>query len=208
MSFTFCAFNLGITDNDRKTMLDEVKSIPNKLWYYDEFRGCYMLPIYNGGGIRNNTSSGALDFTIAAKMSPTVTKILTDKIFPFMETNGRVTILRTLPGTRLNIHLDSTEEEIGTLQHKFRIVLNGDIDKLYFIDANGNKVYVPQCYNTYVLDGSHPHALDSSDQEKITLCVGAPWNGMPTPEYQLLINSALYSCKISRPDKIKEEWTK
>ena len=43
----------------------------------------------------------------------------------------------------LNVpRLDSTADEIGTLQHKFRIVLNGNVDKLYFIDKLGNEIYI------------------------------------------------------------------
>ena len=34
-------------------------------------------------------------------------------------------------GQGLNVRLDSTEDEIGTLQHKFRIVPNGKVDKLF-----------------------------------------------------------------------------
>jgi hypothetical protein len=207
MSFTFAAIDLGITQEEKTLMLSEIKAISDKLWYYDDFRGCYMLPIFNGGGIRNNTSSGSLDFTVAAKLSPTVTDVLKNKIFPFMNPRGRVTVLRTLPGNKLNVHLDSTVEEIGTLQHKFRVVLNGEIDKLYFIDKFENKVYMPRCYDTYILDGSHPHALDPSEEEKITLCVGAPWNGQPTEKYETLLNNSIYTCTVSRPE-IKKEWTK
>ena len=59
-----------------------------------------------------------------------------------MEPLGRVTILKTPAGYGLNVHLDSKVDEIGTLQHKFRIVLNGNVDKLYFIDKKYNKVYI------------------------------------------------------------------
>ena len=68
--------------------------------------------------------------------------------------------------------MDSKVDEIGTLQHKFRIVLNGDVDKLYFIDKKYNRVYIPENYTTYVLDGSHPHALEPGTEEKVTLCIG------------------------------------
>jgi hypothetical protein len=207
MNFTFCAFNLDITDQDLALMLEQIKKVPEKLWYYDNFRGCYMLPLYNSGNIKNNTSNGILDYTVAINFCPEVKNILENKIFPFMEPNGRVTILKTMPGHKLNVHLDSTVEEIGTLQHKFRVVLDGEIDKLYFLDKNLHKVYMPRFYNTYILDGSHPHGLDASTEEKITLCIGAPWRGQATEKYNKLLENSSYSCKISRPT-INKDWTK
>ena len=53
------------------------------------------------------------------------------------------------------MYIPIVQNEIGTLQYKFRFVLNGNIGKLYFIDKNYNKVYVPEYYNSYAMDGSH-----------------------------------------------------
>ena len=206
IDFTFAAFDLGITVDQKNQMLTEILEVPKEYWYYDAFRGCYMLPIFNGGNIRDNTSQGILKYTEAGELCSIVKSVLSEAVFPFMNPLGRVTILKTDKHTKLNVHLDSKEEEIGTLQHKFRIALNGKIDTLYFLDANYNKVYVPNCYDTYVLDGSHPHALDPGPEEKITLCIGAPWNGAPSYEYNQIINNSLYSMKVSRP-VILSEWT-
>ena len=106
----------------------------------------------------------------------------------------------------LSVHLDSTYEEIGTLQHKFRYVLNGNIDKLYFLDKNHNKIFVPDCYDTYIMDGSHAHSLDPGTEEKITLCIGAPWKGKPNEKYNALLNDSLYKFKVSRPSYYEQEW--
>ena len=123
-----------------------------------------------------------------------------------MEPVGRINLLRTLPGHGLNVHLDSKAEEVGTRQHKYRIVLNGNIDKLYFLDAHGNNVYVPQCYNSYVLDGAHPHSLDPGTEEKITICFGKPWDGNPTPQYKKFIDNSLFTMKVSRPADFDQSW--
>ena len=126
-------------------------------------------------------------------------------IWPWMEPHGRMTILRTPAGVGLKTHMDAHEHEIGTLQHKWRLVLHGEIDKLYFIDATHNSTYVPSTHRCYVLDGAHPHALQEGNTEKMTLCIGAPWHGEPNDEYHRLLdydNSLL----ITRPDILKEEW--
>jgi len=212
MDFTFTALDLKITDKDRKLMLDEVLSVSPLNWHYNEFRGCKMLPVYNAGGLLGGqdpkkTKDGLFKFTDPAKNWIHTQRILKTKIFPWMIPEGRVTILKTPAGHVLNVHLDSTEKEIGSRQHKFRIVLNGNIDKLYFIDSNYNNIHVPDCYHTYILDGSHPHALLPGTEEKITLCIGAPWTGASNPAYSDLINHSIFNMKVSRPSTLLDEWT-
>ena len=212
MDFTFAALNLSITDQDRNMMLSEVLSADESSWHLNEFRGCKMLPVYNSGGQLGGQSTtksnfDIFDFTEPAQSWLHTQKILKEKILPWLLPEGRVTILKTPAGHGLNVHLDSTEDEIGSLQHKFRIVLNGNIDKLYFIDAHNNKVNLPDNYNTYVLDGSHPHALDPGTQEKITLCIGAPWKGHPNPAYNKIIEKAPFKMTVSRPTTLENAWT-
>ena len=209
---TFAALDLGITEEDRKKIYDEVMSSDERYWHYNEFRGCYMLPVFNAGGQLGgqkedkDTKSGIFYYTEPAKKWKFTQQLLEEKVFPWMDPLGRVTILRTPKGFGLNTHLDSTKEEIGSLQHKFRIVLNGNIDKLYFIDSNNNEVYVPDNYHTYVLDGSHPHALKPGTEEKVTLCIGAPWHGEHNKFYENILENALFKMSVGRP-ALKEEWT-
>jgi len=211
MDFTFAAIDLGITDEDRKKIYDEIMSADEQQWHFNDFRGCYMLPVYNAGGKlgdkERGIKHGSFSYTDAIGEDSFTQKFLEQKVFPWMEPHGRVTILRTPAGQGLNVHLDSTEDEIGTLQHKFRIVLNGKVDKLFFIDNDHNKVYIPDNYNTYILDGSHPHSLEPADEVKITLCIGAPWTGQPNEKYQELIDNSLYTMKVSRPEKLEKSWT-
>jgi len=211
MDFTFAAFDVGISQEEKKLMLDEVLALSSDVHHWNEFRGCRMIGIYNGGGRLGgrvegiDTKTGEFKYTLAGEQCPTIQKVCEEKIFPFMSPPGRVTILRTAPNTGLNVHLDSKESEIGTRQHKYRVVLNGNIGKLFFIDNLGNKVYVPPYYDSYVLDGSHAHSIDPDEQEKITLCIGAPWHGEDNNTYQSFIDNALYKMTVSRPDT-KQEW--
>ena len=206
IDFTFCAFDLGITTEQKNNMLQEILACPDPFWYYDKFRGCKMLPIYNGGSLTNHTAKGNLMFTKAGLKCDTLMHVLTHKVFPFMDPVGRVTILKTNKNTALNEHIDCNEDEVGSLQHKFRIALKGQINTLYFIDKKLQKVYIPNSFDTYVLDGGHPHALDPGSEEKITLCVGAPWKGNHIASYKKVLDSAIHKLKVSRPDIIKEEW--
>ena len=212
MDFTFCAIDVNVTNLEKQLMLAEVLDIPDNLYHENGFRWCRMLGIYNGGGRLGgpvkgrSTSKGKFKYTTAGERCPTIQSVLAEKIFPFMNPIGRVTILRTRAGSGLNVHLDTLENEIGTRQHKYRLVLNGEIDKLFFIDKNNEKVFMPNEYNSYVLDGSHPHSIDPADEEKITLCVGAPWHGEDNELYSSLVENSNYSIKVSRPNVIDPKW--
>ena len=84
MNFTFCAFDLGITKKEKEEMLAEILNCPDNFWYYDKFRGCKMLPVFNGGDILNNTSKGRLNFTVAGLKCKTLKDVLTEKVFPLI----------------------------------------------------------------------------------------------------------------------------
>lgn len=211
MEFTFAAIDTGITQQEKDQMLAEVLALPEDMHHYNSFRGCRMIGIFNGGGklggreVAGNTAKGTFQYTPAGDLCPTIQRVCEEKIFPFMDPIGRVTILRTAPNTGLEVHLDSTPEEIGTLQHKYRTVLNGNIGKLYFLDKDLNKVYVPEYYDTYTMDGSHAHSIDPDPHEKITLCIGAPWKGAATEKYNQLLANAKFSFSVSRP-KTLDKW--
>ena len=205
MNFTFAAINVGVTLTEKESMLAEISNLDDEMHHWNEFRGCKMIGIFNGGGRLGgrvdgiDTKAGEFKYTPAGDKCPTIKKVCEEKIFPFMNSPGRVTVLRTSPNTGLHVHLDSTEKEIGTLQHKYRLVLNGNIEKLYFLDKNLNKVYVPPYYDSYVMDGSHVHSIDPDKEEKITLCIGAPWHGEPTELYNQLLEDSPFNMLVSRP---------
>ena len=56
------------------------------------------------------------------------------------------------------------------------------------------------------MDGGHPHALDPGQEEKITLCIGAPWQGNATENYSKILEHSLHTFTVSRPKSIKREW--
>ena len=168
---TFSAIDIGVTDQEKIDMLDEVMDLPPEVHHFNDFRGCTMVSIYNGGGLLGGRETGSkrkgvFDFSAGGKMCPTLMRVCREKIFSFMDPPGRVTILKTAPNTGLNVHIDTTESEIGNLHQKYRLVLNGNVGKLYFIDRNYNKVYVPPHYDSYSMDGGHPHSIDPDEESK------------------------------------------
>lgn len=195
--FTFCEIK---EEADTDTFLEEILDIPESYWHYDQFRNCYILPLWNPGGQSEKVNQNIVDdfkFTEQAFMCPS----LISWVKPTLEKlNGRLTVLKTIPGHKMNIHLDSKESEIGTEQYKWRMVLMGDVNGLYFIDENNKKVYPNNGSKLYILDGTHPHAIEESDEYKITVCIGSPWRGEP------MVDNLGEKVKVSRPS-IRKEWT-
>jgi hypothetical protein len=209
--FTFCALDLEITADQKQLMLNEIGACNISFWYDDKFRGCSILPLYNGDGTTGAPkdgvlrSEGILKFTEAGEQCQVIKDFIISKVFPFMDPPGRISILKTNAGNDMNVHMDTSQKDIGSIQHKFRIVLNGEIGKLYFLDSKLNKIYVPDHFDSYVLDGTHPHAISAGKEEKITLCIGTPWRGKLTNEYSKLISNSPFKMKVSMPE-FREEW--
>jgi hypothetical protein len=193
---TFTAINLDI-EKYIPVMLSEIIAVKEG-WYFNEFRNCEIIRLHDG---KNN------DWNEYGFACPTLQHIVEEYVFPWMDPKGKVNVLKTQPHDPLHIHLDTKPQEIGTLQDKFRIVLKGSIQELFFIGSQKEKVSIPQHYSQYILDGAHPHGLYPHPEEKVTLCIGSPWNGKRTKEYaDMLHNSTLFSMKVARPE-IEKEWS-
>ena len=209
--YTFVAFNIDNAELLAEKMMQEVISVPEPDWHFDEFRNCKMLSIFNPGGDIGKVplgKKGEFRFTQPAiDHCPTMIKFLEENVLNWMNPAGRVTILRTPPGHAMNEHIDCTiDESACSTRNKWRFVLNGEIDKLFFIDQSMNKVYIPKYYRCYILDGGHPHNLEISNVEKFTICVGSPWTGEElAKEYKEYLNSATFMMKVSKP-KILDIW--
>lgn len=207
---TFCALELNIDKATIETMLSEVRNVNQEHWYWDSFRGCSILPLINGNGTTGAPngilrSKGDMTYTEASYECSTTVNTIENKVFDFMDIRTRVSVLKTQSNKGLNIHIDTGKKTLETRQHKFRIVLSGEIDKLFFLDSNNQKQYVPNDYNCYVLDGTHPHSIDPGNEEKITICFGTPWTGNYTNTYYNLVNSSPYKIKYDKPP-ILDEW--
>ncbi len=162
---------------------------------------------YLGGRMGTDTMSHAEPFvwSEAGKNTPRLQRYLEKEIFPLLPSEARVFILRTEPGKSLAPHIDTSPDEMGSMQEKLRVALSGKIDGLYFFDEHFEKVYVLNKYRVYVLDGGHAHAVESSPEEKMTICIGSPWRGPLSEfgEHKLIASEALH---LSRSMKLPEKW--
>ena len=199
--FTHKAIDLNITKEDIEIITEQVQSLSDKYWHFNNYRNCHIVNLYNEGGkIEVGRQKGKFKWTEAGELCPHLIKVYNEKIKSIFTKEGRIHILRTQHGNHIPLHLDCKEKEIPEFHQKLRVALAGMIDNLYFLDKNNQKVYVPKIYNTYILHGGHVHGVDAAEGFKLTLCIGSPWIGEES------YPNELYTMKVSMPKKLKKEW--
>ena len=186
--FTYKAIDLNITKEDIDLITKEIKSISASAWHWNEYRNCEIILILDKD----------FKWTKEGKTCTHLIKVFKDKIKPIMSSEGKINILKTKKGNHVSTHIDCKQIQIPEFHQKLRLALTGKLDSLYFLDEDGNKVYAPNTYNTYILNGGHPHGL-VPNEEKITVCIGAPWRG--EDKY----SNELFTMNVT-PPKLKKEW--
>ena len=161
---------------DQADAARQILSIPDKFSFWDEYRHTKMIPLMSKGGmIASNSLPGEFNWN---SYTP---KLISDwfdtVVFPWMGMKSRVMALITQPGAANYEHIDCDPHELNTQQHKFRIILQGRTDTLYFITNKGN-IPVPSIDGPFIMDGGWPHGMvNNTNDIKVTLAVGAPWTG-------------------------------
>ena len=172
---------VNLPELDKQSAIESIYKIEDSLWFWDDYRATSMLPLMTKGAQKG--SDGAINRFRTDEFrwidyTPCVIKDWFDDIvFPWMGCKSRVMVLKTKSGFSNNEHIDCDPAELGTRQHKFRIVIKGKTDTLYFITSQGN-IQVPNISGPFIMDGGWPHGMSNyTEEEKITIAVGAPWNG-------------------------------
>jgi hypothetical protein len=198
----FLFASLKIELPDRKTMRVELEKVLPENWVWDVYRSCSMLPIMTTDGeatyeginrLPESHGISETNFRWTEFAPESIRRYLEANVFSWMGGRARVMILKTLPHARNNEHIDCERHLLGTRQHKFRMVINGRSDTLYFITKAGN-IPIPSTEYPFLIDGSWPHGMvNDCDEAKITLCVGAPWTGSDSyPEFEKIIGKDGY----------------
>lgn len=194
----FAKLNLPILD--KQSAVKDIEDLKGKGSFWDPYRGMYLTPMM--GRSKDNIES----FEWFDYAPPAIVEWAEEVLFPFTQDRSRIMILHTPANTANNEHIDCNKAELNTLQHKFRIVLRGQVDTLYFMTKNG-RVSPPHIEEGFIMDGGWPHGMHNTDSEpKLTLALGFPWRGQETYDdrVQLLLNRNDYEM----PDDIDHLWQK
>lgn len=191
---------------DKELAAREILSLPKDVSFWDEYRNTRMIPLMSRNGalsrkeVKKN-SQGEYSWTPAAPK--VIVDWFDDIVFPWMGMRARVMALITQPNYANNEHIDCMPEELYTQQHKFRIVLQGKTDTLYFITKDGN-IHVPDVDHAFIMDGGWPHGMiNSSNEVKVTIAVGSPWSGN---DYYDNVEVLLDNKNYSMPDDLSAYW--
>lgn len=130
----------------------------------DKYRNCFHIPLmdHNGSWLK------------AAEKVPELVDWAESHLFTWAK-KGRIMIITTMPGNLNPPHIDCSPAKFDTWQHKFRVVLRGNISDLRFISNNGIKS-VPNVNKPYMMSGKWPHEMMNTYQGiKYTFALGSPW---------------------------------
>jgi hypothetical protein len=185
---------------DKESVVKQINDLKGKGSIWDPYRGMHLTPMMG----RVNGSPN--DFDWFDYTPSTLIEWAEEVLFPFTNIRSRMAILHTPPHTANNEHIDCNSSELNTLQHKFRIVLHGQVDTLYFMTKDGH-VSPPHIEEGFIMDGGWPHGMhNTSDETKLTLALGFPWQGQEhyDDRVELLLNRNDYTM----PDDIDHLWQK
>ena len=188
---------------DKQLASQEILSLPEQYSFWDSYRNTKMIPLMTKGhGVTNFVDS---EFRWEMYTPAIIKKWFDDIVFPWMGMQARVMALITQPNFANYEHIDCTPHELNTQQHKFRIVLQGNTNTLYFITKDGN-IHSPDISGPFIMDGGWPHGMINHTNEiKVTLAVGSPWLG--NSQYKN-ITELLTRDNYSMPDDLSRYWKK
>lgn len=184
-------------------LVQELSKLPKDAWGRDPYRNTLMLPILTREGaiqrtgIRNITLDK--DFFWTDHAPQMLRDYFENHIFTWMKPRPRIMILKTEPGEANYEHIDCTRDEFGRPIYKFRYVLQGHVEDLYFLTKSKKNIYAPKTNKPFIMDGTWPHGMENrSTRTKFTLCAGAPWDDETS--YPFLGSEKLFIHESELPD--------
>lgn len=189
----YCPLDLSVPSIDVHNILQELNK---STYFHSPYRTCQMIPIYTQGGKSKREEilkyiSNDLHWTQESLKSPTLIKVLKNIFFPICKPLPRVFILSSKPHGEVKLHIDCNQKGISQQQHKLRLVLSGHKKGLWFLGEKNERIHISGMHSVYMIDGSAPHGmLNNSIEDKLTVCLGAPWNGTGNETYLKLLESS------------------
>jgi hypothetical protein len=206
--------------NTTDSLLERLERIVDESSFDDNFRNCRHIPIYVSGGdtLANGT---ARKWSKESDELPEIRAYIEKYVQPWAPDLGRIVVICTLPNQINPTHIDCSRKNFAnnTLEHKFRVVIRGQTDSLYFNGKNKNYYISENLRNhPFIMSGCWPHTMKNSDSGiKFTLAMGSPWDAdNSNKNYKDLIftshtkykNSYLSKSNMKMPEKIDTYFSK
>lgn len=166
--------------------MDYLNSLDFSKIYQDEYRNCWHVPV-----MYNPTDKDKFQWMPWAFEMPKLKQWCEDVLFKITKQRSRIMIITTPNDYKNPLHIDCSPEMFNTPQHKFRYVMQGNVDDLDFIGKDAS-VTPTAIDKPFVMSGKWPHEMhNTSGDTKFTLALGAPWDGSYTDqEYVNVLNQS------------------
>ena len=149
-----------------KEVIKELNKISYNDMVYQDYINCFYIPVvsYDKKTKKSSWNNNLL----------TIYEYLKKYVFPWTGVSKTV-ILTPKQGENMNHHNDCSLDKFHTIQHKFRFVIQGNTNDLKFL-TNNDSVCPPNINTPFIMDGSWPHKMTSTSEEKrYVLALGYPW---------------------------------
>ena len=179
-TFLYIPLNFKMPEDVRQRSVEFFDGLDEKLWDYNKFRNSYFLTLYTRSISEVTANAGADGLQWLMNKTPSCLRDWIEaELMPCFEPFGRVAIVKSLPGDAMNVHVDSGRKEFDAvkIEPKFRYVMDGTLDDLYFETDKGMLRCEP-CSHSYIMDGAWPHyAVNKGKRHRYVLALGRPWLG-------------------------------
>lgn len=158
--------------NPPEDAIKGIEDIPDEMMKWDEFRSCRLIPL----AIDYNEKDVIEWLPQYIDRFPKLKKWLEKEVIP-VTGFGRTLIIVTDPNEINDPHIDAAPDTFETnLNHKFRYVLQGNVDDLEFLTDTGSTLRMPNVDKPFIMNGKWPHKMHNTHSgRKYTLAIGAPW---------------------------------
>lgn len=195
---------LGLSSIDKEKAAYELSNLIDRYSYQDTFRNCRILPLYTKQKHSGLVSSKDFHTPGNYEWQDYCPQLIIDwcenNVFNWMSVRARLVLIYTEAMQFNSVHIDCAPKEFGLRQHKFRYVLQGTTDSLFFLTQQG-KIYAPCTDYPFVMDGSWPHGLENNKSfPKLTLAIGGPWTGEENYKGNNLLKRSDFQMVSNRED--------
>lgn len=191
-TYLYIPLDFKMPDDVRQKSVEFFDVLDESLWDYNKFRNSYFLTLYTRSISEVATNGGADGLQWLMNKTPGCLRDWIEaELIPFFEPFGRVAIVKSLPGDAMNVHVDSGRKEFDSvkMEPKFRYVMDGTLDDLYFETDKGVLRCEP-CSHSYIMDGAWPHyAINKGTKHRYVLAVGRPWLGQVNEKLDGMLRS-------------------
>jgi hypothetical protein len=155
---------------EKQLAAQQLIAIQDQFGSWDESRHLRIMVLMS-----QNPVTGRCDWK---SFVPSIIKDWSEKhVFPWIGYPTKVVALIAQPGADAKMHIDCSQQDIGSKQHRFRLMLQGNTSDIYFT-TNSGQVHAPEVTEPFVMDVGYPHSMKNTYAENtVLLAYGLPWSG-------------------------------